>query len=267
MIAVVDRQARDLSWLSASAIRGITHDGRTIVFEDVSDAPGAARSVWVRTVDGAPAMRLGDGRPLAIAADGKWVAATITGPPARLVLYPTGPGTRRELAVGANDYSGASFLPDGKRLFVVETRRGDNTASNFDFKVVDVATGNVVGLAPESGGVHVRHAVAPDGRSLLMKRQGGAFYVIPLDQPKWSWEQVPRVPGLEEPDFQRVWLPDGAAYVLRYERTALRVDRVQIPSGVRTLWKRIEPSDLAGISFPGQGGSFVITPDARYVCI
>ena len=85
MIAVVDGQVRDLSWLSASAIRGITDDGRTIVFEDVSDAPGAARSVWVRTVDGAPAMRLGDGRPLAIAADGKWVAATITGPPARLV--------------------------------------------------------------------------------------------------------------------------------------------------------------------------------------
>ena len=133
----------------------------------------------------------------------------------------------------------------------------------FDFKVVDFATGNVVGLAPESGGVHVRHAVAPDGRSLLMKRQGGAFYVIPLDQPKWSWEQVPRVPGLEEPDFQRMWLPDGAAYVLRFERTALRVDGVQIPSGVRTPWKRIEPPDLAGISFPGQGGSFVITPDAR----
>ena len=112
----------------------------------MSDAPGAARSVWVRTVDGAPAMRLGDGRPLAIAADGKWVAATITGPPARLVLYPTGPGTRRELASGAGDYPAASFLPDGKRLFVVETPRADRYTSAFNFKVVDFVTGNVAGL-------------------------------------------------------------------------------------------------------------------------
>ena len=108
---------------------------------------------------------------------------------------------------------GRAFCQTASDFLFVETRRADNTASNFDFKVVDFATGNVVGLAPESGGVHVRHAVAPDGRSGLMKRQGGAFYVIPLDQPKWSWEQVPRVPGLEEPDVQRMWSPDGAAYL------------------------------------------------------
>src|SRR6185436_935378 len=103
-------------------------------FEDVSDAPGAARSAWVRTVDGAPAMRLGDGRPLAIAADGKWVAATITGPPARLVLYPVGPGTRRVLSEGARDYPAATFLPDGTRLFIVETPL-DRGQSALNFKI------------------------------------------------------------------------------------------------------------------------------------
>ena len=262
LIAVVDGQGHDLSWLSASSVRGITNDGRTILFEDVSDAPGAARSVWIRTVDGAPAMRLGDGRPLAIAADGKWVAATITGPPARLVLYPVGPGTTRVLAEGARDYPAASFVPDGTRLFIVETPT-DRAPAAFNFKLADLTTGNVASLAPETGNIHVRHVVAPDGRAVLVKRQGGGFFVIPLAAQKWSWDRVTPVPGLDEYDYQRQWSTDGAVYVLRYERTALRIDRVQIPSGMRTLWKRIEPSDLAGVGFPGVGGFFTMTPDTR----
>ena len=262
MVAVVDGRERDLSWLSASGVRGITKDGRTIVFEDVSDAPGAARSVWVRTVDGAPSVRLGEGRPLDIAPDGQWVAATITGPPARLVLYSTGPGTQRVLAEGARDYAAASFLPDGNRLLIVETSIEDRARTPFSFKVADLMTGAMTTVAPETEAHHVRHAVAPDGRSLLVKRQGAGFFVVPLGSPIWRWEGVQAVPGLGELDFPQKWTADGV-YVMRQESTALRIDRVQIPSGARALWKRIAPSDPAGARISAFNGFFSVTPDGR----
>ena len=265
MMVSADGQERDLSWLSASAVRGITDDGKTVVFEDVSDAPGAARSVWIRTTDGAPATRLGEGRPLDISANGRWVAATITGPSARLVLYPTGPGERRILAEGGYDYPAATFLPDGRKLLFVEApsvNRTEPMTFPFRFKVADLTSGAVTDLAPEEGGVHVRHAIAPDGRSVLVKRQGGGFFIIPFESTTWRWNSVQQVPGLEEGDFIRRWTRDGV-YSMRFEPRALRIDRIHMPTGARTIWKQLAPPDLAGVSSPGVGGFFAVTADGR----
>ena len=176
MTAVIDGREHDLSWMSASGVRGITDDGRTIAFEDVSDRPGAARSTWIRTTDGAPAMRLGEGRPLDIAPRGDLVASTITGPPAKLVLYPAGPGDERVVAEGAYDYPAASFLPNGEKLLFVETPSAGRVETPFTLKLADVRSGTITPLTSDLGAVHVRHAISPDGRSVLLKRQGGAFF-------------------------------------------------------------------------------------------
>ena len=230
------------------------------MFEDVSDAPGATRSVWVRTVDGAPPVRLGEGRPLDIAPDGQWVAATITGPPARLALYPTGPGTHRMLGQGAADYAAASFLPDGKRLLIVETSFENRAKTPFSFKLANLMTGAMTTVAPESGTHHVRHAVAPDGRSLLVKRQGGGFFVVPLGLPTWRWEDVQAVSGLGEPDFPQEWTGQGVDQ-MRQESTALRIDPWTDPNG-RTC---IVEADRA--IRPGRGPHFrvrgLLQHDAR----
>jgi len=263
MTAVVDGQERDLSWLGASGVRGITDDGRTIVFEDVGDAPGAARSVWIRTIDGAQATRLGEGRPLDIAPQGQWVAATNTGPPAKLVIYPTGPGTPRVLVEGAQDYPGATFLQNGRGLLVVETPMPDQRSPlPFAFKLFDLTSGAVTAIGSDAGPIHVRHAVAPDGRSLIVKRQGGAFFVVPLDGSAWKWDTLQPIPGLSEQDFVKEWTEEGV-YTQQFDPRALRIDRVQIPSGARSTWKTLAPADASGVERPGAGGFFAMTPDAR----
>ena len=262
MTAAIDGHEQDLSWLSASGARSITDDGRTIVFEDVSDGPGAARSVWIRTLDGTPATRLGDGRPLDIAPRGEWVAATITGPPSKLVLYPTGPGSQRVIAEGAYDYPAASFFPDGRKLVLVESPAAGRSPDPFTFQIADLTTGTVTAIGPSEGAIHVRHALSPDGRSLLVKRQGGPFFVVPLEATTWNWQAVQQIPGLGEPDFIRRWTADGV-YVMVFEPRALRIDRIEMPSGKRVLWKRLVPPDLAGISRPASDGFFALTPDGR----
>ena len=50
---------------------------------------------------------------------------------------------------------------------------------------------------------------------------------------------------------------------MRFEPRALRIDRVEIPSGKRTPWKQLAPLDLAGVDTPGRGGFFAVTPDGR----
>lgn len=193
---------------------------------------------------------------------GDLVASTTTGPPAKLVLYPAGPGDERVVAEGAYDYPAASFLPNGEKLLFVETPSASRVETPFTLKLADVRSGTITPLTSDLGAVHVRHAISPDGRSVLLKRQGGAFFPVPITAERWNWDGAQAIPGLGEPDFIRRWTPDGV-YVLRFEPRALRIDRVEIPSGKRTTWKQLAPIDLAGVENPGRGGFFAVTPDGR----
>jgi hypothetical protein len=95
----------------------------------------------------------------------------------------------------------------------------------------------------------------------VLPSQGGAFFVVPLDASSWKWDALEPIPGLEEQDFIREWTVEGV-YTLRYEPRALRIDRVNIPSGARIPWKSLGPADLSGVEAPGSGGFFAMTPDA-----
>ena len=64
--------------------------------------------IYLRTTDGAPAVRLGDGVPLALSPDKQWVLSTPVAAD-RLVLLPTGVGQARPLPTGPI----ASYFPGG----------------------------------------------------------------------------------------------------------------------------------------------------------
>ena len=102
-----DRE-RDLSWLDGSMAWDLSADGSTTVLEEAWEGGGTARSIYLRTLDGAPAVRLGDGVPLALSPDKQWVLSTpVAGD--RLVLLPTGVGQPRTLPAGPL----ASYFPGG----------------------------------------------------------------------------------------------------------------------------------------------------------
>ena len=54
------------------------------------EAGGTRYGVYLRPTDGAPAVRLGDGRAMALSPDGKWAAAVPLDPSSRVDLLPTG---------------------------------------------------------------------------------------------------------------------------------------------------------------------------------
>src|SRR5581483_4419229 len=93
-----DAQPRDLSWFDWSQGRVLSEDGKVMLIAEEGDAGGPGYSTYLRTTDGAPAIRLGTGEPQALSPDGKWALVQRLSPaPAQFVLLPTGAGESRQV--------------------------------------------------------------------------------------------------------------------------------------------------------------------------
>jgi hypothetical protein len=111
-------QERDLSWLDWSNARDLTPDGRWLLIDEQGDGGGPGYSIYIRKMDGSPAVRLADGDSVSISDDGKWVLATTYAEGGPLVLLPTGAGESRLIKTGNLQNAFARFLPDGKHILV-----------------------------------------------------------------------------------------------------------------------------------------------------
>jgi hypothetical protein len=77
-LAPGERQERDLSWFDFSNARDLSADGRTLLFEETGDgAVSPYHDVFIRKMDGSPAVRLGEGEASSFSPDGKWVLSLV----------------------------------------------------------------------------------------------------------------------------------------------------------------------------------------------
>ena len=108
----------------------ITPDGQTLFFGESGEGGGPGYSVYVRKMDGSPAVRLGEGSPHALSPDGKWALAAIKPSDPQLVLYPTGAGEARILPREGLRIQTAHWFPDGARLAITASEPGTGHASS-----------------------------------------------------------------------------------------------------------------------------------------
>jgi len=154
--------------------------------------------------------------------------------PARLMVYPTGPGEPRRIDNGALEaYSEGRFLDDGKSVFVC---------------------GNVVGKAPrcyvhglDAPELHPvgpegadRGAVSPDGKLALVRRVTGESLLCPVNggapQP---------VPFLAADDRVIRFSPDGTK---AWVRRGHRAESVELQSGRRETILELDVSQGEGMN-------------------
>jgi len=160
---------RDLSWLDSSGSPVISRDGGTVALSDWGRSAGSNYAVILRKMDGSPALSLGEGSALELSPDGKSVLVNVPSTPARLMLYPTGPGEPRRLDGGELEaYSDGHFFDDGKSLLVCGNAAGK--APRCYVRSLDAAELHPVG--PE--GVD-QGAVSPDGRTVVARRVTGEY--------------------------------------------------------------------------------------------
>ncbi|HXI13647.1 MAG TPA: protein kinase [Thermoanaerobaculia bacterium] len=240
--AVVGRlgetQERNLTWFDWSRLSGLSHDGSFIVFEEQASAVQGVNTVFLRYTDGAPAIRLAEGRARGnpISRDGQWLAI-VTGNPQQLQLVPVGAGDSRFVSCDLAEITSLQFYPDEGRLLILGNF-ADSPKQLFELVIDGDGKVKPLTTAALSGSFALSH----DGTTIVA---GVDQKVLLLSL---AGEESRPLPGSRPGDIPIEWTEDNrAVFVLERSHSAVRIMRVDVTSGERSEWVAIRPSDPAGI--------------------
>jgi len=157
--------------------------------------------------------------------------------PPQLVIYPTGAGETRQFARGGiENYVTAQWFRDGKSVLI----NGNEPGKRTRFYVQEIAGGAPQPVTPEG----TRDGwISPDGGLVLAQGFEGKYSLYPIA----GGEPRP-VPGLTEADVVAQWSTDGrSVLVYRHAEIPCHLERVDLATGHRTLFKEFAPADRTGL--------------------
>jgi hypothetical protein len=233
-----------------SAAFDLTKDGTRVLLHE-NRGSSLAGGVFMRSTRGGAPVRLGEGFPLALSPDGKWVlvaSGDLLKHP-RLTLAPTGPGESRGLPVDRFERvrSGWFAGPDDFILEAGEPGRPDRTF------VMDLHSGESRAVTPE--GVSPAWYSDRDGSIIgYAPDRTLARYPLAGGNPQPIAVRLPRGATASRLSM------DGRSLLISDTSVPLHVERLDLTTGRRTLWKVLQPDDAAGVTYM----HFLhITPDER----
>jgi hypothetical protein len=253
-------EERNLSWLGRSVAADISDDGKHLLMYEEGRNPTIADdepfTSFLRDTDGSDPKLLGEGRALALSPDGALAIVDQRSPRPHLALVPTGAGSPQRLPGEGLLYRKAAFFPDGRRILVNADKEG---GVGYSY-VQDIESGQ----SRQIGGDEFRAmAISPDGRSVVGTADG--LRILPVEG-----SGAPRAVSAAHPGDEVLrWSADGKALFVRdrEQPPPLVIDRLDLGTGRRDLWKRLAPADLTGFLRFGPrmaGVGLTITPDGRY---
>jgi serine/threonine protein kinase/dipeptidyl aminopeptidase/acylaminoacyl peptidase len=254
-----DSKQHDLSWLDYTYPADLSGDGKTLLFDeeggggslDYSKSGGLSYAVYIRKTDGAPAVLLGEGGAVALSPDGKSVIAQTQDSPSQLKLLTTGAGEARDLTKDKINHSWSHWFPDGKRILF----SGNEPGKGVRLYVSDLASGKSEPITQE--GVNgTAFVISPDSQWVagIGPDQKGYLYPVGGGEPRV-------IPGLNPGEQPITFSSDShSLYVYQPGELPALVNRVDLQTGKRSLWKQLMPSDPAGVETIGP---ILMTPDAK----
>jgi serine/threonine protein kinase/dipeptidyl aminopeptidase/acylaminoacyl peptidase len=254
-----DNKQHDLSWLDYTYPADLSADGKTLLFDeeggggslDYSKSGGLSYAVYIRKTDGSPAVLLGEGGAVSLSPDGKSVIAQTQASPSQLRLLTTGAGEPKDLTKDDINHSWAHWFPDGKRILF----SGNEPNKGVRLYVYEPAAGKTSPISPE-GVSGTAFVISPDSQMVagIGPDQKGYLYPVNGGEPH-------AIPGFNAGEQPITFGSDGASlYVYQPGDLPARVDRLDLRTGQRTLWKLLMPSDPAGVETIGP---ILMTPDAK----
>jgi len=240
----------DMSWLDWGLPSDFSDDGKLVLFDESGEGGGAGYSVYIRKLDGSPAVRLGEGGAQQLSPDSTRAAAVVVrGERGLIRLYPTGVGEPMTIDVPGLSVDRVNWTRDGSALILSATE-GDRGSRIY---VRDFASGKARPISPEGYRIFSCRA-SPDGRTVPSSGPDRRSYLYPLG----GGEPSP-IPGIERGELVSGWLSDGKSiYVQKAGQLPGDVWIVDTTTGSRKLWKRIIPTDTSGVT---SIGSVKVTPD------
>ncbi|HUE82348.1 MAG TPA: protein kinase [Pyrinomonadaceae bacterium] len=245
-----------------STTADLSLDGKALLFYEWGWEAGETvevKSTYLRKLDGSDPIRVGEGRALALSADGNWALVAQEKSPPQLALLPIGGGKPIELPnPGFKEYHYGSWFPDGRRvLFTALEAREDAFLRSY---VQEIETG-VVHPLTEEGTVALR--VSPDGKKVVALDPYGSYYIYSTDGAAPT-----QLKGVERDEEPIQWSSDGRALFVRGTGDFdTKLYRVEIVSGRRRTWKEIKPVNRVGlVGLEAKPGGILITPDGK-LCV
>jgi Tol biopolymer transport system component len=240
---------RELSWLDWSSPQALDRDGTHVLFQEEGQGGGVGYSVYLRGLDGSPAVRLGSGQATALSADGAWALTVSLDERDAFTLVPVGPGNPRVVKVEGLDISWARWLPDGSGFYLLARERGKPR------RVWITKLDGSARRAIESEGVIRGATISHDGDRMAISFLDGPVRIYPV-----RGGASLTLPGTTQEDAVTRFSADGRSLYLsvRIGQSA-RVDRLDLGTGKRSTLFTLSPEDKAGLidlAFP------LVTPDA-----
>ena len=174
VLAPGESRERDMSWFDWSFVRDLSLDGKTMLFEEEGAGGGPNYSVFVRSTDGSPAVKLGEGYALAISPDGKYVAAVLPSDFNQLTLLPTGPGEPKIIKIPGMSFNNGllRWFNDNNRFVFV----GSQSGKQARWWLYETSTAKVTPITAE-GIIGQAVLISRDQKNILARsEQGFAFY-------------------------------------------------------------------------------------------
>jgi len=244
-----DRE-RDLSWLDLSTSADLSPDGGLALIGDLGGRGVEKGNIYLRRTDGvSPAVFLGQGWPLALSPDGRFVLAWADRlSDDALEVLPTGAGESRLLRdPSVARYLDAAFGPDSRTFVFL----GGSSEEHQRLFAWSLDGGSPRAISAE--GRYTTLAVSPDGQ--WVATGGDRLILHPI-----AGGEARLVPGSAQGNVRR-WSADGRSLFVRrppFDVPPLLVDLVDVTTGVQRPWKELWPRERTGV---WEMGSIMPTPD------
>jgi Tol biopolymer transport system component len=253
-------ESRNLAVLPFCAGGGLSADGQTVAINTFQTTD---YEMWIRKVDGSPAVRVGSGAITDITPDAKAVLSIQASKPDHVTLVPTGVGEPKVLPSSGLAYQYGTFAGDTKHAVVLASSGGRPARLFFqDFSSNEPPRP----ISPE--GVSVSpwsRFVSPDGKYAVARppqssdpdKPAPAAMIYPTDG------SAPRpANGVQPGEFVTAWLTDNRTMlVFPLGENPAVLYKVDTVTGKRELWHKFTLADPTGIL---SMRSVFVTPDARH---
>ena len=237
---------KELGWLDGTDLRRLSPDGGTMLFAEIGEAAGGRRAVYLRPTDGGPAVRLGDGDPQGFSRDGKWVITLTSTSPPEVVLYPTGPGEPRKIPTPG--LTPIMALPIGEgttTILILSSAPGQPTVAY----TVDEGGGRPRRIDLSGVNWDGQGAFSRDGATVAYSTTDRRILVEQDGEPP---RPIPGA-GLGPGEYIRVFSADNRFLLTQTQgEIPARIYRTDVRTGVKTLWKEVQPADRSGVIAIGQ---------------
>jgi len=235
---------KNLGWLTSSWLDDISQDGGTVLFHDETE-------VYLRRTDGSPAVRLLPqvrNEKSSLSPDGKWVLSASESEH-ELRLTPTGPGPGKKVSIGDLVLADFGFMPDGQSILFTAT----GTDGRKGLYITD-ETSKAPRVISDSGRPD-EFVVSPDGKEIALSDAAGGVKLYRVDGgPSRAVE------GLVGGDHLLTWSEDGRSLLVTRDGIPMRIERFELATGRKELWKSLAPPDAAGSYYIGP---VLVTRDGR----